>query len=241
VVLYLYGYPREAVRFLDPNFCKTVTKNGYAAIGFSSMLTGQRYHDVPMKEWFVSNLQHSLVGTTHDVQMALNYLEGRGDFNMSRVGIFGEGSGGTIALLVAATDRRIKAVDVLDPWGGWPTWLSGSRVVPEAERADYTNPDFLREIAPLDSVAVLPTLTSTTLRVQQSLWDSGATPAASRERIAASVPAGAQLAQYRDIQDYSEKVGTNGKMLDWMYISLAPGADRSGVNSSTVADQARHP
>src|ERR1700760_4907427 len=27
VVLYLYGYPREAVRFLDEDFCKTVTKN----------------------------------------------------------------------------------------------------------------------------------------------------------------------------------------------------------------------
>jgi hypothetical protein len=241
MVLYLYGYPREAVRFLDMNFCKTVTKNGYAAIGFSSMLTGQRYHDVPMKEWFVSDLQRSLVGTTHDVQMVLNYLAGRGDFNMLRVGIFGEGSGGTIALLAASTDPRIKAVDVLDPWGDWPSWLSGSRVVPQSERADYTSPDFLKGIAPLDPLVVLPRLISTRLRVQQSLWDSGAIPTASRGRIAASVPAGAQLAQYRDISDYSEKVGTNGKMLDWMYASLAPAANRSAVNPSTVAHQARHP
>jgi hypothetical protein len=241
VVFYLYGYPREAVRFLDPAFCKTVTKNGYAAIGFSSMLTGQRYHDVPMKEWFVSDLQHSLVGTTHDVQMALNYLSGRGDFDMSRVGIFGEGSGGTIALLAASIDPRIRAVDVLDPWGDWPSWLTGSRVVPQTERADYTSPDFLNAVAPLDPVDLLPKLNSARLRVQQSLWDSGEIPVASRERIAAAVPAGAQLAQYRDIHDYSEKVGMNGKMLDWMHTSLAPGADRSPASSGTVAPQACHP
>jgi len=73
-----------------------------------------------MKEWFVSDLEHSLVGTTHDVQMVINYLASRGDFDMSRIGIFGEGSGGTIALLAASVDARIKAVDVLDPWGDWP-------------------------------------------------------------------------------------------------------------------------
>ncbi len=235
VVLYLYGYPREAVRFLDANFCKTVTKNGYAAISFSSMLTGQRYHDVPMKEWFVSDLRHSLVGTTHDVQMVLNYLVGRGDFDMSRVGVFGEGSGGTIALLAASIDPRIKAVDVLDPWGNWPVWLSGSRVVPQAERAGYNSPDFLEGVAPLDPVVVLPKLTSTRLRLQQSLWDSGETPVASRERIAAAVPPGARLAQYSDIQDYSEKVGKNGKMLDWMDTALAPGGDRSTAKPATEA------
>lgn len=241
VVLYLYGYPREAVRFLDPAFCKTVTKDGYAAIGFSSMLTGQRYHDVPMKEWFVSDLQHSLVGTTHDVQMVLNYLASRGDFDMLRVGIFGEGSGGTVALLAASIDPRIKAVDVLDPWGDWPSWLGGSRVVPQAERANYLSPDFLKGVAPLDPVVVVPKLNSTRLRVQQSLWDPGDLPPASRERIAAAVPAGARLTQYRDIHDYSEKVGMNGKMLDWMYTSLAPVADQSAVNPSTVAHQGSHP
>ena len=241
VVLYLYGYPREAVRFLDPNFCKTVTKNGYAAIGFSSILTGQRYHDVPMREWFVSDLQHSLVATTHDVQMVLNYLASRGDFDMLRVGIFGEGSGGTIALLAASIDARIKAVDVLDPWGDWPSWLSGSGVVPQAERADYTSPDFLKGVAPLDPVVVLPKLNSIRLRVQQTLWDSGQIPGASREHIAAAVPDGARLAQYRDIHDYSERVGMNGKMLDWMNTSLTPGAERSTVNSTTAGHQACHP
>jgi hypothetical protein len=51
------------------------------------------------------------------------------------------------------------------------------------------------------------------------------------------VPAGARLAQYRDMRDYSEKVGMNGKMLDWMYTSLAAGVDRSAVNSATAKHQ----
>lgn len=218
----MYGYPGEAVRFLDPGFCRTVTRNGFAAVSFSSMLTGQRYHDVPMKQWFVSDLQHSLVGTAHDVQMVLNYLQGRGDFDTSRIGVFGEGSGGTIALLAASVDSRIKAVDMLNPWGDWPSWLSSSRIVPSAERPSYLTPLFLNSIAPFDPVVVLPKLTGTALRLQQNLWDSRYTPAVARDHIAAALPATAKLSQYTDVNDYLRKVGTNGRMLDWMYGVLTP-------------------
>ena len=217
VILYMYGYPREAVRFLDPEFCRTVTRNGFAAVGFSSVLTGQRYHDVPMKLWFVSQLQQSLAGTAHDLQMTINYLEQRGDFDTSRIGVFGEGSGATIALLAASVDPRIGAVDLLNPWGDWSGWLRNSRIVPESERPVYLTPQFLASVAPFDSVSVLPALHSgTALRLQQTLWISDATPAASRDRIAAALPPSAVLVQYKDEKDYLEKAGRNGKMLDWL-------------------------
>jgi hypothetical protein len=222
VVVYLYGYPGEAVRFLDDSLCQTVTRGGFAAVSFSSVLTGQRYHDVPMKEWFISDLPRSLVGTTHDVQMVLNYLSDRGDFDLSRVGIFGEGSGGTIALLAASVDPRIKAVDVLDPWGDWPAWLAASALVPDAERHDYLEPSFLKSIAPYDPVAVLPKLTRLPLRVQQNQWDDSKTPAVARQRIASAVPGSANPAVYENRQEYIEKVGSNGKMLDWMRAHLQP-------------------
>ena len=61
-------------------------------------LTGQRYHDRPMKEWFVSELRESLATSAHDVQMVLNYLASRGDVDMNRVGMFGDGSGASIAI-----------------------------------------------------------------------------------------------------------------------------------------------
>jgi cephalosporin-C deacetylase-like acetyl esterase len=221
VVIYLYGYPGEAVRFLNDSLCQTVTRGGFAAVGFSSRLTGQRYHDVPMK-WFISDLPRSLVGTTHDVQMVLNYLAERGDFDLSRVGVFGEGSGGTIALLAASVDPRIKAVDVLDPWGDWPAWLAASQLVPDAERPDYLKPSFLESVAPFDPLTVLPRLTRLPLRLQQTLWDDSKTPAASRQAIAHALPASAELAVYKNQQEYIDKVGSNGKMLDWMHAKLPP-------------------
>ena len=104
-----------------------------------------------MKEWFVSELQEALGKSTHDVQMTLNYLATRGDLDMNRVGMFGQGSGGTIALLAAAADDRIRAVDVLDPRG-----LAGlaSPIArrPGKERANYLKPEFLTRVAPLDPV-----------------------------------------------------------------------------------------
>jgi cephalosporin-C deacetylase-like acetyl esterase len=229
VIVYLYGYPGEAVRFLNDALCKTVTKNGYAAIGFSPRLTGQRYHEVPMNEWFVSDLQRSLVGTTHDVQMVLNYLNGRGDFDMDRVGVFGEGSGGTVALLAASVDPRIRAVDLLNPWGDWPDWLQSSRLVPDAERPEYLTTAFLKSIAPLDPVILLPKLSHPPLRLQQNLWDVAKTPTTAGQRIAAALPRNAQLAQYKNEQEYVEKVGSNGKMLEWLYLHLLP-SPSSGLN-----------
>lgn len=222
VIVYLYGYPREAVRFLDPAFCKTITQHGFAAVGFSSMLTGQRYHDVPMKMWFVSELDRSLTGTAHDVQMVLNYLDERRDFNMERVGVFGEGSGATIALLAATADSRIKAVDMLNPWGEWNSWMAGSPVVPERERADLTTPQFLNRIAPLDPVQVLPRIQHPPLRLQQTLWSTPDVTPASSERIAAALPPSATLVQYKDEQDYTDRAGQNGKMLDWLEQQLTP-------------------
>jgi len=232
VIVYLYGYPAEAVRFLNNSFCKTLTMNGYAAVGFSSMLTGQRYHDVPMKEWFLSDLQHSLVGTTHDVQMVLNYLASRGDFDMKRVGMFGEGSGGTIVLLAASADPRINAIDVLNPWGDWPPWMATSRLVPDSERSGFLTPEFLKSVAPLDPVTVLPKLTHLPLRLQQNLWDGTKTPFAARQHMAAALPPNAQLAQYKDEKEYIEKVGSNGKMLDWMYDHLSSAPWKGTANPS---------
>ena len=231
VIVYLYGYPGEAVRFLNSSLCKTVTRNGFAAVGFSAMLTGQRYHDVPMKEWFVSDLQRSLVGTTHDVQMVLTYLASRGDFDLTRVGLFGEGSGGTVALLAASVDRRIQAVDVLNPWGDWPSWLAASRIVPDVERPDFLNAAFLQSVAPLDPVTVLPKLIRLPVRLQQNLWDDVKTPAVSRQRITAALPANADLAQYKDQRVYFEKVGNSGKMLEWMYAHLQSSAWNTSLSS----------
>ena len=74
VILYLYGYPTDTDIFRNDAYEELVTKDGFAAVGFVSALTGHRYHDRPMKQWFLSELQECLATSAHDVQMVLNYL-----------------------------------------------------------------------------------------------------------------------------------------------------------------------
>ena len=95
VVLYLYDTGWDTDRFKDPGWCKRATDGGVAAVGFVSALSGHRFHDRPMKQSFVSELQESLGSTVHDVKFILDYLDQRGDVDMNRVGMFGQGSGGS--------------------------------------------------------------------------------------------------------------------------------------------------
>ncbi|MBV9762737.1 MAG: alpha/beta hydrolase [Acidobacteriaceae bacterium] len=213
VILYLYSYSAETRLFLNDEFCRVLIKDGVAAVGFASALSGQRYHDRPMAQWFVSELQESLGATVHDAQMILNYLAARGDLDMSRAGMFGDGSGGAIAVLAAAADPRIKAIDLLDPWGDWPDWLAKSKVVPDDERAGLRKSEFLAKVAPLDPVCWLPRL-KIPVRMEY-LRSDGATPpeAIDKMRRAAPpqtvfVPREPALAEYR---------ATKGStFLDWI-------------------------
>lgn len=188
LILYLYSYPFETDRFLNHDFCKFLVKNGYAAIGFASALTGQRYHSPrPMKEWFISQLPESLATTAHDVQMILNYMASRGGVDLNRVGMFGDGSGASIAILAAAADPRIKTLDLLDPWGDWPDWIAKSPLVPAKELPDYQKPEWLAGAAPLDPVKWLPKLTTQRVRIQ-FVKDVPVTPVSVQQKIEAAIP-----------------------------------------------------
>ena len=220
VILYLYGYPSDTDTFLDPDFCRLVTKNGFAAIGFVSALTGHRYHDRLMREWFVSELQESLATSVHDVQMILNYLATRGDLNMDHVGMFGEGSGGTIAILAAAVDPRIQVLDLLDPWGDWPDWMAKASLIPNQERANYLKPEFLKRVEPLDPVKWLPQLRSRTLRLQDALYEK-VTPSTAKKRIESAMPTTGQIVRYKDSRALGE-MASEGRFFDWVKEQLRP-------------------
>jgi hypothetical protein len=220
VILYLYTYPSETDRFRNDTFGFDVTRNGFAAVGFVSALTGQRYHSRPMKEWFVSELQESLVKSVHDVQMVLNYLDTRDDLDTSHIAMFGEGSGGTIAILSAATDPRIKVVDVLDPWADWPDWMAKSEIIPEQERPNYVKPDFLKKIAPLDPLEWLPRLKSQHVRIQQ-VMDDGTTPKVAKQKLESIAPTSAQLVHYDGGPDFFRAV-SGGRLFQWMKDQIRP-------------------
>jgi hypothetical protein len=221
-VLYLYSYPSEADVFRSDAYCVNVTKNGFAAVGFVSALTGHRYTNRPMKQWFVSELQEALGSSAHDVQMILNYLATRDDLDMSRIGMFGVGSGGTITILAAAADPRIKTIDVIDPWGDWPDWIAKSSLIPEVERANYLKPDFLKKVAPLDPVAWLPQLTSQHVRLQQVLDDS-VTPKVVQQRIKAAAPRTAQRVSFHTTRQFTD-AESGDRLLRWLKDQVQPGS-----------------
>jgi hypothetical protein len=218
VILYLYGYPSDTEKFKSEDFQKKVTKGGFAGVGFVSALTGHRYHDRPMREWFVSEFQECLAASAHDVQMVLNYLSTRDDLDMNRVGMFAQGSGASIAILTSAVDARIKVLDALDPWGDWPTWMKLSPFVPEDERHDYLTKKYLDKVAPLDPVTWLPKVQAQRFRMQDALFDVN-TPSASKEKLRAAVPKGSDVTLYKSVVDFNSMV-RSGKELEWIETQL---------------------
>jgi hypothetical protein len=238
VILYLYSYSSDTDRFKNGDaWCKHVTSGGYAAVGFVAALTGHRFHDRPMKQWFVSELPEALATSTHDVQMIINYLSTRKDLDTNRLGMFGQGSGATIAALAAAADPRIKAVELLDPWGDWPDWLAKSTIIPEVERTKYVTPEFLASVAPLDPVRWLPKLTDRRVHLEDVRGAYGI-PAQSQAAIEAALPDTAELDQYGDSRAFLKAAA--GKFFDWIKEATGTGSDGKPVMAQ--ADNRRvHP
>jgi acetyl esterase/lipase len=231
VVLYLYGFTEGTDRFKSDGWVRRATAGGVAAVGFVSALTGPRFHDRPMKQWFVSELQESVGSTVHDVKFILDYLAQRGDLDMDRVGMFGEGSGGTIAILAAAADRRIKAVDTLEPWGDWPDFLAKSSVVQDdPNHADYTKRAFLKKVAPLDPVKWLPTL-KIPIRIQQ-IKDFTTTPMECKESIQKAAPKQAVVSRFETAEVLGDREA-HGILFDWVKVNL-PKAPKPEVADAKV-------
>jgi hypothetical protein len=231
VIVYLYDFTSDPARFRDDGWCKRMTKNGFAAVGLLTAVSGDRLRSPrPMKEWFVSELQEALASSAHDVGMVLNYLATRGDLDVKSVGIFGQGSGGAVAILAAAADPRITAVDVMDPWGDWPEWLKTSQQVPDEERPLYLTPEFLHKVAGLDPVALLPQLKQRSVRVQQVLDDT-TTPQGARDKIAAAVPRQDEVVRYKDWAALQEAYKSTG-LSAWLQAQLRPVTPEAPERSS---------
>ncbi len=216
VILYIYGYPSDTDIFKKPKWQEFTTKGGFAAVGFVTALTGHRYHDVPWKKWFLSELQQSLGESTHDVQMVLDYLASRGDLDMDRVGVVGQFSGASVGILASAVDPRIKVLDTIDPWGDWPTWMQKSAFPPPTERPEYVKAEFLTKVAPLDTVNWLPKVQAKKFRLQQRHYDQQ-TPIWSKQKMQSAVPDGTTVAFYNNVGEFEKGVGKQGeKSLDWI-------------------------
>jgi hypothetical protein len=241
MILYLYSYDATNKRYKSDDFCKFVTRDGFAAIGFVSALGEQRFHDRPMRQTFVSELQESLATTSHDVQMILNFLQGRGDLDMNRVGMWADGSGASIAILAAAVDTRIKALDLLDPWGDWPDWLAKSSVVPEDQRAQYLTPYFLGMVADLEPLKWFPKLKTSKIRLQYVKEGVTVTSAIVREKMEAAAPSNVEIVHYENKNEFVVEVAAKGSGFDWIKENVPPSADpkNKGLNSAKASSRSK--
>jgi hypothetical protein len=244
VILYLYSYPSDNLRYKDNQFCQFATRNGFAAVGFVSAVTDQRRHDRPMRETFVNQLQEGLATSTHDVQMILNYLAKRGDLDMTRVGMWGDGSGASIAIMAAALDSRIKTLDLLDPWGDWPEWLAKSTLVPETERAAMVNPEYLKLVENLDPVNYLPKLKTQQVRLQNIERGITVTPDVVREKMEAVAPSNVNIVHYENTKAFLSDVASKGTGFDWIKGRLGtvpPAHDTSPQNVTKALPETKSP
>jgi hypothetical protein len=232
VILYLYGYPTDTDIFKRDEYEELVTRDGFAAVGFVSALTGHRYHDRPLKEWFLSELQESLAKSAHDVQMVLNYLDSRGDLDMSRIGMFTQGSGASIAILASGADPRIKVLEALDPWVDWPAWMATSPFVPPHERATYIKPEFLKKVAGLDPLDWLPKIQARKFRLDIELFDAN-TPKPIKDKLQAAAPPGSSINLYKNMDEFKDAFA-DGRNLRWIQHELQslPPAPATGNTNS---------
>lgn len=228
VIVYLASFPSETTRFMRDDFAAHITKSGFAAVGFVSAMTGQRFQNRPMKEWFISELDESLVSTTHDVQMILDYLESRNEFDMKKVGMFGTGSGASIAILSAAADPRIKAIDLLDPWASWQDFIAKSPIVPEKERAEYQKEEYFKRVAPLDPIVWLPKITIPARL--QLIKEDGSVPDASKLKVESAAPPSVKVEHFQNAQLHYA-VMSDGRLFNWIKDQLQGKEEISGKDA----------
>jgi hypothetical protein len=156
---------------------------------------------------------------------------------MSRVGMFGQGSGASIAILASAVDPRIKVLDVLDPWGDWPTWTATSPFVPDDERAEYLKPQFLKKAAALEPVQWLPKIQAKKFRLQQNIFDTD-TPMAVKEKLRTAIPADSPVVLYKTLPEFRAAFPKSTN-LEWMERELRSLPQEGSATSAATVQQ--HP
>ena len=238
VVLYLYSYDGSNERYRNDDFCKLLTRDGFAAVGFVSALTEQRFHDRPQIETFVSQLQESLGTTTHDVQMILNFLEKRGDMDMNRVGMWADGSGAGIAIMASAVDPRIKVLDLLDPWGDWPDWIAKSSLVQADPKARYRNPNFLSQVANLDPLQYFPKVKAQKVRLQYIQEGISVTPATVMEKMEAAAPSNTEIVHYENTKTYLSDIAAKGIGFNWIKTNVSTSNLQNGTTKARLGGKA---
>jgi len=213
----IYGCPTDLRRYNDEGWYSRITSGGVAAAAFVPPLAGPRLHAPrPMNQNYLSQLPESIASLTHDIQMLINYLSSRKDLNLdlNHIGIFATGSGATAAILAAATDTRIIAIDLLNPWGDWPDWMPKSELLGFVDCNMCNKPESLESLAPLDPVKWLPTLKTPYVRIRH-FPNNGQTPNMAQDKIESVTPKSADLVKFDSIVEFNRSA-SGGRTFDWV-------------------------
>lgn len=158
-------------------------ESGYAVLALDACAHGERAHEIdylhvnpyedpaapPRRNYF--SIAEIVIQTVKDHRRALDYMEERGDMDMSRVGLVGYSMGGVNTMLLLAIESRVKmGVACVPPWfnDAWRpvepvdyTWGLGDKPLLmlmgrrdgfytegqiEASRRAYLNPDTTRTV-----------------------------------------------------------------------------------------------
>jgi hypothetical protein len=152
--------------------------------------------------------------------------------------MFGVGSGATIAVMAAAADSRIKAIDLLNLWGDWPVWMAKSKVVPENERPGFSKPEFLKKIAGFDPIFLLPQLKTPRIRLSQLNDDFARTPEEAKKKIEAALPSTAESHRFQNNIKFYSTAASDGRGFDWIKQQLKP-AEGLPTNAASKKPAAR--
>jgi hypothetical protein len=231
VIFYLYSFEVASKRpFINDGWCQRVTADGFAAVGFVPALSEDRFQMRPMKQWYLSELQEALAETTHDVQMILNYLQQRQEFDLSRVGVFGTGSGASVGILAAVADSRIQVLDLVNPWGDWPIFVSTTQLLSPVDRKDYVTQDFLAKVTPLDPVKWLPKLSKRQIRIQ-IIDEQVKQEKAALDGIETAAPKDAKVIHYETLAEHKAASG-KAPAFQWVKDQLRLSAPLSSQKSA---------
>src|SRR5215468_3366829 len=160
-------------------------------------------------------MQESLASTVHDVQLILDYVATRQDLDAGRIAMFGSGSGGSVAILASAVDPRIKVVDLMGPWGDWPTWMAGTKIMLDDERAKFSKPEFLAKLVPLEPVSWLPKSKARAMRIQD-IRGNKSMPDKAQENLEAVAPSFAIVNQYGNGRAFFANMTPAAYLFQWM-------------------------
>jgi hypothetical protein len=217
VVIYLYGSPIYEKRYGDENWYGRTTNGGYATVAIFPAISGPRFHPPrPIRQNFLSQLPETLAMTAHDLQMVINYLSTRKDLNLDldNIGVFATSFGATSTILAAAVDPRIKAIDLLNPWGDWPDWFAKSEVPSFLACDDCGKPEFLQSLALLDPVKWIPALKTPHIRFRHFV-ENGETPRLSQDKMEAVAPKDAEIVRFENVTAFNRSA-VAGKTFEWI-------------------------